>query len=180
MRSDIYGYRNGCLHKAGNSTLYLRRTTQIIIPTTHKPRSALSRSRRLTPSSVARRSENATIETFTTLRVRLRSTHPEDLIQVLRLPLGPDPQAVLVEDGLSSKDHHRAFTGVEAGGHRVVKGRHRPKYQDLLVLVSLEGEDLGQVKDRPISTFLISTMKDTIVLRNSKINDGGSVWKRKA
>ena len=87
---------------------------------------------------------------------------------------------VLVEDGLSLRDHHRAFTGVEDGGHRVVKGRRRPKHQDLLVLVSLEGEDLGQVKDRLISTFLISTMKDTIVLRNSKINDGGGVWKRRA
>ena len=115
------------------------------------------------------------------LRVHLRSTHPEDLIQVLRLPLVPDPQVVLVADGLNLRDHHRAFIGVEGGGHRVTRGGRRPKYQDLLVLVSLEGEDLGQVKDKPISmTFLISTMKDTIVIRNSKINDGVGVWKGRA
>ena len=62
------------------------------------------------------------------------------------------------------------------GGHRVVRGKRRPRDQDLLVPVNPEAVGLDQVKDRPVlMTFLISTRKDTIVLRNSRINDGVGV-----
>lgn len=62
----------------------------------------------------------------------------------------------------------------------VVRGRRRQRDQDLVVPVRLEAEDLGQVKDKPVSiTFLILTMKDTIELSNSKTNDGVGVLKRK-
>ena len=65
---------------------------------------------------------------------------------------------------------------MEDGGHRVAKDRRRPRHQDLLVPVSLEAEDLVRVKDRPVSMmFSISIRKDTIVLRNSRINDGVGV-----
>ena len=55
-------------------------------------------------------------------------------------------------------------------------GRRRPKSQGLLAPVSSEVGDLDQVKDRPVSmTFLISTGKATIVLKNSRINGGVGV-----
>lgn len=82
-----------CLHYLGGSTYFPRPITQIIIPVTHKPRSTLSRSQKLTPSLVARRSEHATIETFKAPRVRLGPTHRKAPIRVLRLLSVPDLRA---------------------------------------------------------------------------------------
>lgn len=79
-----------CSHHLGGSTYFLRPITPIIIPMTHKPRSTLSRSQKLTPSLVARRSEHATIETSKAARVRLGPTHREAPIRVLRLLSVPD------------------------------------------------------------------------------------------
>ena len=82
-----------CSHHLGSSTYSPRPITQIITAMTHKPRSALSRSQKLTPFLVARRNENATIEIFKAPRVHLGPTHPEAPIQVLRLVLDPDQRA---------------------------------------------------------------------------------------
>ncbi len=65
--------------------------------------------------------------------------------------------------------------------HRVVRGKRRLRDQDLLAPVSLEAGGLDRVKDGLVSmTFLILTRKDIIVLRNSRINGGVDVWRRKA
>ena len=84
---------SACSHDLGSSICSPRPTIQTIIPMTHKPRSALSRSQKLTPFLVSRRSENAMIETFKAPRVHLGPTHPEAPIRVLRLLLAPDRQA---------------------------------------------------------------------------------------
>lgn len=82
-----------CSHHLGGSTYFPRPITQIIIPMTHKPRSTLSRSQKLTPSLVAHRSEHATIETSKVPRVRLGPTHHEAPIRVLRPLSVPDLRA---------------------------------------------------------------------------------------
>ena len=82
-----------CSCQLDNSTCSPRPTIQTIIPTTHKLRNALSRSQKLTPSLVARRSENAMIEIFNASRMHLSPAYLEAPIRVPRLLLDPDPQA---------------------------------------------------------------------------------------
>lgn len=112
------------------------------------------------------------IEIFKASKVQIGPKRPKAPIRAIQLLSAPDLQADSVEDGPSSRGHHPAFTGVEDGVPRVVRGRRRPRNQELPKPVSLEVGGLDLVKDRRVSmTFPTSIVKDIIVPRNSKMND---------
>ena len=76
-----------------SSTLFRKLIIQITTPMIPRPQSALSNSRKPTPSLEAPKSANAMIETSSVPRGHLRQMHHEVPIRALRLLLVQDPLA---------------------------------------------------------------------------------------